>query len=190
MASLLVAMCGCCSTNPAQTSAQLAAESVNEFKSQLTQFVAVQNNLQVSNAERLKQIDMATLTISGDSNQAYQSWQAADDKEAVLLYSTFSASKSTDLASQTGALIELEAAPTTSPQTVDKQQFDNVVKDLSTIAAGQSPQDAIAAYVEFGQAVYKDYNSDVKTATKGAASSGTAQQSVSQKLQMGTKLGS
>lgn len=177
---------GCTATKSAQETAQLSAQSLNEFKLRLNEFVLEENSVQSNNLVRLKELQFETNAVKTDANQTVEAWQVAGDKTASSMYQALSQTKGTDIAAQSGAMMMLgpsAAAPSTQ---VGQQQFDNVVKELNAIAADQSLRDQLSVYVDYGHAVYTAYNSDMKSAKDGVKKAGTKQQNTTQTLKTST----
>jgi hypothetical protein len=166
---------GCTTIKAAQDSANLTAQSINEFKVELADFVSRQNNLHVANAAEVNQLRLDTMTLRADSSQAYAGWQSADDKKAVSMYDALSQIKATDIKFE-GVALSSDTAVAAGPASVDQQQFNTVIKELNALAANASLKDQLSAYVEYGKAVNSAYQDDVKKAKADAGKSGTKQQ--------------
>ncbi len=177
---------GCTATKSAQETAKLSAQSLNEFKSRLNEFVQEENSVQSNNLARLKELQLETNAIRTDSNQTVEAWQVAGDKTASSMYQALSQVKSADIVPQSAALMMLEPSPTAPSTQVSQQQFDNVVKELNAIGADQSLRDQLSAYVDYGHAVYSAYNSDMSSAKNGVKKTGAKQQSMTQTLKTTT----
>jgi hypothetical protein len=177
---------GCTATKAAQETAKLSAQSLNEFKSRLNEFVQEENSVQSNNLARLKELQLETNAIRTDANQTVAAWQVAGDKTASSMYQALSQVKSADIAPQSGALMMLEPSPTAPSTQISQQQFDNVVEELNAIGADQSLRDQLSAYVDYGHAVYSAYNSDMSSAKNGVKKTGAKQQSMTQTLKTTT----
>jgi hypothetical protein len=186
--SILVATlaCACTATKSAQETAKLSAQSLNEFKSRLNEFVEEEDSVQANNLARLKELQLETNAMRTDSNQTVEAWQVAGDKTASSMYQALSQTKAADIAPQSSAMMILEPSATVPSTQVSQQQFDNVVKELNAIGADQSLRDQLSAYVDYGHAVYSAYNSDMSSAKDGVKKTGAKQQSMTQTLKSTT----
>jgi hypothetical protein len=179
-------VCGCTAVKPAQETAKLSAQSLNEFKSQLNEFVQEENSVQSNNLARLKELQLETNAIRTDANQTEVAWQVAGDKTASSMYQALSQVRAADIAPQSGALMMLAPSPTAPSTQVSPQQFDNVVKELNAIGADQSLRDQLTAYVNYGRAVYGAYDKDMGSAKDGVKKSAAKQQTMTEKLKTTT----
>lgn len=176
----------CTATKSAQQTAKLSAQSLNEFKLRLNEFVQEENAVQSNNLARLKELQLETNSIRTDSNQTVEAWQVAGDKTASSMYEALSQITAADIAPQSGALMMLGPSPTAPSVQVSQQQFDVVVKELNAIGADQSLRDQFSAYVDYGRSVYSAYSSDMDSAKNGVKKTGAEQQGMTQKLKTTT----
>jgi hypothetical protein len=164
---------GCATSKAAQDTARLSAQSVNEFKVELANFVDKQNDLHIENLAEANQLKSDSMTLRADSSQAYMGWQSAGDKKAVSMYDALTQTEAADIklksiarSSDTNAIVA----------SVNQQQFNTVIKELNALAASASVRDQLSAYVDYGKAVNSAYKDDVKKANSDAANSGSKQQ--------------
>lgn len=178
----LLSAAGCATSRAAQDTANLSANSLNEFKLNLTNFMKQEDTLRAEDQSRLTDLEAESNALKTESSQITDSWQLLNDKTALSLYNVLTHKTAADISKQSIALLQLQTVDSAINTQINSQQFDTVVKELHVIGSNQTFSDRVKAYITFGQAVGTAYKKDGDAAKNNVKAASDQQQKQAETL--------
>ena len=162
---------GCAGEQAMRATSAQSALILSQYRSELTQFAARQNELNAADLERIQRWQQRRAERDGEVQSRLRAWRLAGDERAVDRFEILSALSGEEILS-TDTLLSTQAAETLPTLRFDAAAVESIIKRLKELQRPRSPIDQARDLLAFTTKLRDSYEESLEQAaapTEGAA---------------------